>query len=142
MTSAGQLLGGVGYGRTLVGGQLRADHHERVPLIFGEIDAHAAPSAARGGVDVVGGKVHEGMRLVRSPSPTTFATDLGEPGPAQLSGNMKRSPNPSPLSRPVWTGRERYSSTSGKECSRELRHPLVVEVRERLVSRLNPEEVA
>jgi hypothetical protein len=68
--------------------------------------------------------MHEGMILVRSPSPTTFATDLGEPGPAQQAETMKRNPTPSPVSRPVWTGRERYSSTSGKECSRELRHPL------------------
>src|SRR5829696_10518519 len=42
----GELLGGVGHGRPLVGGQLRADDDRGVLVLLREVDAHAAPAAA------------------------------------------------------------------------------------------------
>jgi len=54
----GQLLRGVGDGRVPVVGQLRADDYGGILLLFGQEDAHAAPTAPGRGVDVVAGQVH------------------------------------------------------------------------------------
>jgi hypothetical protein len=50
----GQLLRRVGYRGAVVSGQLGADNDRGVPLIVGEVDAHPAPAASWGRVDVVG----------------------------------------------------------------------------------------
>ena len=68
----GQLLGGVGDRSALVDGQLRADDDWGVLFLVGEVDAYPAPSAARGGVDVVGGQVHGGMISADGSFPSIF----------------------------------------------------------------------
>ena len=55
----GQLLRGVGDGRAPVVGQLRADDYGGVLFLFGQVDAHAAPTGPRRRVDVVTGEVHK-----------------------------------------------------------------------------------
>jgi hypothetical protein len=57
----GKLLGGIGNGCSIVGGQLGADNDWSVLLFTGEVDAHAAPSASWRGVYVVGSEVNGGM---------------------------------------------------------------------------------
>jgi hypothetical protein len=54
----GQLLCGVGDGRAPVVGQLRADNHGGILLLFGEIDAYTASPASGGWMYVVACQVH------------------------------------------------------------------------------------
>ena len=54
----GYLVCRVGHRLAFVVGQLRADNHESVPLVFREVDADAAPTTSGRGVDVIGNQVH------------------------------------------------------------------------------------